>query len=263
MGKLLICALMVPILAFCRETVSKDQAIFNAADAGVWQEVFSDDGTGDWHDKWFLDGEIGSVENFPDGMQLTAGPRFGNDAHHMVLWTKESFEGDLKIEYDFTRLDFETRAVCILYIEATGSGDGPYAKDITKWNELRKVPAMRMYFDHMNLYHISFAAFPNDEDTTQYIRGRRYMPETGNALTGTDFKPDYYPTGLFGPGILHHVTVIKKGQTMLMRIANQEQTFYCCMSNPDLPPVIEGRIGLRQMYTRSARYRNFRVYQSQ
>ena len=61
----------------------------------------------------------------------------------------------------------------ILYIQATGSGEEPFVKDITEWNELRRAPAMRMYFDHMNTYHISYAAFPNNEDTTSYIRARR------------------------------------------------------------------------------------------
>lgn len=259
--KWILCALFTPLIAFCSGKVPAERTVFEAADAGSWQEVFFDECTGDWQEQWFLDGEIGSVETFPSGMQLTAGPQFKNDAHHMVLWTKESFEGDLKIEFDFTRRDFETRCVNILYIQATGSGEGPYAKDITEWNELRNVPAMKMYFDHMNLYHISFAAFPNNEDDTMYIRGRRYMPEAGNGLKGTDFKPDYYPEGLFEPGVPHHVTVIKKGQTMLMRIENDQQTLYCNMSNPDLPSVTEGRIGLRHMYTRSACYKNFKVFE--
>jgi hypothetical protein len=58
----------------------------------------------------------------------------------------------------------------------------------------------------------------------------------------------------------HHVTVIKKGRTMLMRIENDEQTLYCSMSNPGLPPVTEGRVALRHMHTRSAIYKNFRIY---
>ena len=127
----------------------------------------------------------------------------------MVLWTRESFEGDLKIEYDYTRLDSETRCVNILYIQATGSGEEPYAKDITEWSELRRVPAMRMYFNHMNTYHISYAAFPNNEDTTQYIRGRRYMPNA-TGLEGSNLDPDYFPEGLFEPRVPHKITVIKK-----------------------------------------------------
>lgn len=70
------------------------------------------------------------MENVPDGMKLTAGPQFKNDAHHMELWTKRSFEGDLKIEFDYTQLGFETQCVNILYLQATGSGKGPYTKDI-------------------------------------------------------------------------------------------------------------------------------------
>jgi len=238
----------------------KDKAVFEEAAAGPWKEVFFDEGTGDWRDKWFLDGEIGTAENSPRGLRLAGGPRFGDNAHHVVLWTKDSFEGDVKIEYDYTRLDFESRGVNILYIHATGSGTGPFARDITEWNELRKVPAMRMYFDHMNLYHISYAAFPDESDPSiNYIRGRRYMPDTGKGLEGTDFTPDHYPLGLFEPGVPHRITVIKRGTDLLMRIENDKQVYHGKMSNTALPTVTEGRLGLRHMQTRSARYKNFRV----
>jgi hypothetical protein len=237
---------------------AKDKAAFEQAAAGTWGEVFSDPGSGDWKQHWFLDGEIGTVKTGPDGMVLTGGPEFKNDAHHMVLWTKNSFEGDLKIEYDYTRFDEETRCVTILYIQATGSGKGRYHKDITKWNDLRKVPAMATYFDHMHSYHISYAAFPNTADTTSYIRGRRYMPE-GNGIKGTELKPEYFPTGLFEKGVPHKITVVKKSRDLFIRIENAAQTFHGHMTNPTLPIITEGRIGLRHMFTRSARYRNFRI----
>jgi hypothetical protein len=194
-------------------------------------------------------------------MKLTAGPEFKNDAHHMVLWTKESFEGDLKIEYDYTRLDAETRCVNILYVQATGSGLGPYSKDITEWNELRRIPAMRMYFNHMNTYHISYAAFPNNEDTTSYIRARRYKADE-SGLSGSDLKPDYFPVGLFEMGVPHKITVIKRARELNIRVENSNQVYYCRMTNPDMPEILEGRIGLRHMYTRSSLYKNFRVSSS-
>ena len=132
----------------------------------------------------------------------------------MVLWTKQSFEGDLKIEYDYTRIDNETRCVNILYIQATGSGKGPYARDISQWNELRKVPAMATYFNHMHAYHISYAAFPNSgENRVSYIRARRYLPE-GKGLKGTELAPDYDPQGFFAQGVTHHITVIKKDRDL-------------------------------------------------
>jgi hypothetical protein len=236
-----------------------ERKAFERASAATWRKVFSDACTGDWKEKWFLDGKVGTVTTGTSGMTLSAGPEFKNDAHHMVLWTKESFAGDLKIEYDYTRLDNETRCVTILYIQATGSGEAPYVKDITKWNELRRVPAMRMYYDHMNAYHISYAVGSNSgKDRTSYIRGRRYMPnKTG--LKGTALKPDYYPEGLFATGLKHHITVIKKDRDLFMRIENPDQVYYCHMANPDLPIITEGRIGLRHMFTRSACYKNLRI----
>jgi len=243
-------------------TLSPDHAAFKEAEHSNWQTAFSDSCTGDWTEQWFLDGEVGTVTTGTDGMELTAGPEFKNDAHHMVLWTKENFAGDVKIEYDYTRLDNETNCVNILYIQATGSGEEPYVRDITKWNELRRVPAMRMYFDHMQTYHISYAAFPNDEDTTSYIRARRYMPNA-TGLKGSDLEPDYFPEGLFNTGVPHKITVIKKERDIFMKIENAEQTLYCHMSNPDLPAITAGRIGLRHMFTRSARYKNIRISTSE
>jgi hypothetical protein len=242
-------------------SLNADSSVFDAADFGQWQEVFSDACTGDWKEQWFCDGEIGTVETSTNGMQLTAGPQFGNDAHHMVLWTKASFAGDLKIDFEYTRLDTEMRGVNILYIQATGSGAGPYVKDIAEWNNLRRVPAMKMYFDHMNAVHISYAAFPvvNDDPENDYIRGRRYVPETGTGLAGTDYSPDYFPDGLFSAGVPHYISVIKKGQELFMRIKTPEQMYFCHMTNTNFPSVTEGRIGLRHMYTRSALYKNIRI----
>ena len=79
-----------------------------------------------------------------------------------VLWTKESFSGDIKIEYDYIKTDDESRCVNILYIQATGDEEGVYEKDISKWGKLREIPAMKTYFENMNTFHISYSAFGND-----------------------------------------------------------------------------------------------------
>lgn len=251
---------IAPELSEFLVATNPDRIDFEAADASTWKEMFSDDCTGDWTTQWFLDGEIGTVKTGKDGMTLTAGPEFKNDAHHMVLWTKQRFKGDLKIEFDYTRLDTERQCVTILYIQATGSGKGPYSTDISTWNDLRKIPSMRTYFNHMNAYHISYAAFPNQgTNRTQYIRGRRYMPEK-KGLKGTDMEPDYVPEGLFATGVKHRITVIKTDRDLFMRIENPDQAYYCHLKNPTLPIIAEGRIGLRHMYTRSAMYKNFKIY---
>ena len=232
---------------------------FQQADQRSWREVFADDGTGSWKEKWFLDGEVGTVTNSPEGMTLTAGPESKNDAHHMVLWTKQEFAGDLKIEYDYTRIDEASQFVTILYIQATGSGKGQFAKDITKWNMLRKVPAMSTYYDNMHTYHLSYAAFgESKQDKTSYIRGRRYMPHA-KGLKGTELTPDYRFDTLFATGVKHHITIIKRDRDLHVRVQNPDEVRYCHLHNAKLPVITEGRIGLRHMFTRSARYGNFRV----
>ena len=236
---------------------SPENEAYLQANEEEWECVFFDSLTGNWEEEWFLDGEIGSVKTSSSGMEMRAGPEAFNDSHHVVLWTYQEFEGDLKIEYEYTRLDEQQRFVNILYIQATGSNQGPYKKDIAEWSDLRSVPSMRMYFDHMNTYHLSYAA-NFDEDETSYIRGRRYMPhKTG--LDGTKLEPDYYPEGLFQTGITHKICVIKKDRALFVRIENPEQVYYCHIRNTDLPGIDSGRVGLRHMFTRSARYKNFRV----
>ncbi len=226
-----------------------------------WRQILHDRCTGNWQDTWFLDGRKAAVTNGPDGMTFTAGPVARDDSCHAVLWTKDSFRGDLKIEYEYTRTDSAVRYVTILYIQATGSGDAEHAEDIATWSALRTVPSMRLYFNHMNTYHISYAAFGtrNDDPDADYIRARRYMPDAGKGLAGTELKDEYARTGLFRAGVPYRITVIKKGRKLFMHIRGDGREQLCRFRNEALPPITEGRIGLRHMYTRGARYRDFRV----
>ncbi len=237
---------------------ASDRSVYEAFDARVWRRVFHDPCTKDWRTHWFLDGAAGAIKTGSDGMELSGGPEFKNDSHNMVLWTKDSFAGDLKVSYEYTRLDSETRCVNILYLQATGSGEGPYVKDIGQWRELRRVPAMQMYYDHMHAYHISYAAFPNSKDVTSYIRGRRYMPGL-DGLKGTELRPDHFPVGLFKTGVTHRIDVIKTDRDLAMRVKTDDATAYFHMRNDDLPIIREGRVGLRHMFTRSARYRDVHI----
>lgn len=234
-----------------KNTTNHEKAAFDIADKQTWQPVFTDPGTGDWTKKWFLDGEIGTVTNTADGMELRSGPEYKNQAHHMVLWTKENFEGDLKIEYEFTRLDEDGKGVCIIYIEATGSGEEGFDEDITKWNDFRKEPVMGKYFCNMNTYHISYAC--------SYIRGRRYMPE-GKKMNGhTELIPDYEIDDLFETGVPYKITIIKLDRELLMKVENSDKIRYFHMKNEKYPIISHGRIGLRQMYTRSSLYKDIKI----
>ncbi len=244
------------------QEVSAD--LFNRINTESWEVTFQANDK-DWTQDWFLDGERGSVKNTDKGIVFSAGPIRGDNGSHNVLWTKKAFEGAVKIEFDYTRLDDINYAVNILYIQATGVGEPPYDKDIIKWSHLREVPYMRNYFLNMNLLHISYAAYPLEDDPeSDYVRARRYpVPEGKGFSQGTSLSPDYFNTGLFKPGITYHFTAIKKDHHLFLKVANteddEEKLFYWDTSSFD--PVTEGRIGIRHMYTRAARYGNFRVFE--
>jgi hypothetical protein len=234
----------------------KFQLLLNAP----WQECFADPLTAEWERNWFLDGEEASISHSENGMDYWAGPNAWDDASHAVLWTKQSFEGDLRIVYEFTRLDTSVRFVNIIYIQATGSGEDGFNHDISEWNDYRRIPTMSHYFSNMHTYHISYAAFGtrNSDPEEDYMRARRYMPSFGG-LTDTGLEPDYSRTGLFDTDVPHKITIIKRNDELFMHVANegQERLFY--WKNDQLPPIINGRIGLRHMYTRGSRYADFRI----
>ncbi|MBX2817151.1 MAG: DUF1961 family protein [Saprospiraceae bacterium] len=218
----------------------------------------------DWRSAWMLDGERSRVVIGPHGMELIAGPEHKNDTCHMVLWTKENFEGDLCIEYEYTRTDTTTRCVNILYFLATGDGSPGYPEDISLWNDKRVVPHMRTYFNHMHTYHISYAAFSANHyaGDNDYIRLRRYNPN-GNGLKGTDIPDDHFKTGLFVPFVTYHIQVFKYGDQIEMHVTNKqdktEKEIYKWDASGH-PPCASGRVGFRHMYTRRARYKNIKVW---
>ena len=230
---------------------------FEAARRLPAELIFSQAMGADWREQWVLDGSLGRVLTGPDGLELHAGPEVGNDAHHVVLWTRQSFGGDVRIDYDYTRLDQETQNVNILYLFASGRGDSPYAADIHTWGRLRKVPRMSLYFDHMHLYHISYAAFTAED--ADYVRARRYRPDLGTGLDHTALTPDYERTGLFKTGVRHHITVIRRGHDLFFRVSNATASRLFHWDTRGCPTVGEGAIGLRHMYGRSARYANFEI----
>ena len=242
-------------------TYGVSETAFDALNTGRgWNLEFEDRCTKDWKHNWTLDGQVATVENSNKGMHFSAGPEFKNDAHHAVMWTKESLEGDLKIEYDYTRTDSETKCVNILYIQATGKGEEPYVDDISSWKDLREVPAMRTYYENMNALHISYAAFVNSADTSFYVRARRYPKPENGSFNETKVPPSYDNEGYFKTGVDYHITVIKTNTQLFFKVEDKDADRLFSWDLSEVEPVTEGRIGLRHMYTRSAIYRNFKIY---
>jgi hypothetical protein len=239
--------------------------------------LFEDSMTGDWQDKWFLDGEKATLENSEKGLYFASGTLKKSDdlkehhAHHAVLWTKQEFSGDILIRFDCTRVDTSSYGVNIIYVQAEGIATPPYVEDIYEWRALRAVPAMSKYFTYMNTLHISYNV--GDPQTTSYIRCRRYpiQPDKGISFDDLPIKPDYDDEGAkMLPGKMFTIEVEKRGVMLTFRTLDGEtkellkECVWDTSENPEkqMPRLIKaGRIGLRQMSTKQNIYKNFKVIQ--
>lgn len=252
-GTLLFC---FSLLSYVR---AQEQALFAKLNQLDWKVVLADSNQFSWNRHWTLDGERAVLKNTKRGRLFCAGPVPNDNGSHAVLWTKDTFCGPIKIEFEYTRMDAISRFVTIIYIQATGTGLPPYTTDISQWDSLRTIPTMSTYFRHMNTYHISFAVFgtENEDPTNDYVRARRYpVAPGGDFVNDTALSPDYQRTGLFKPGVTYTVTVVKKDEHLVMQVKNETIERVFSWNTNTFPPIREGRVGFRHMYTRCARYSN-------
>ncbi|MDF7824616.1 DUF1961 family protein [Pontiellaceae bacterium B12227] len=250
---------MKPFLLFAVITLMAFAPSSEACDE--WQLAFEDSGSKDWTANWFLEGNKASIENGGDGMIFSSGPVPLEQASHAVLWTKQSFSGDLKIEYDYTRLDSMTNetAVNILYIQATGLGTEESPTDIFLSTKLREVPWMKSYFLNMNALHISYAT--TGPKHAHYVAARRYPARELKAFQKeTQIQPVYENINLFKPGETYHMSVVKKGNRLSFTAEHDGKAHTFEWDASGFPSVTEGRIGFRHMWARSSRYQNIRVF---
>ena len=227
-----------------------------------WEVVFSEPGAGDWQEHWFIEGLKATVEYDEGGMVFTSGSVPKEQASHAVLWTKQSFEGDIRIEYDYTRLDSmtEVTSVNILYIQATGLGIDESPTDIFMSTTQREVPWMKSYFLNMNALHISYAT--TGPKRSHYVAARRYpAKDQASFMNGTMIQPAYEDIDLFETGDTYHITVLKEGKELSFMAERDGKTHTFEWDTSAFQPVTGGRIGLRHMWARSSRYENFRISQ--
>lgn len=227
-----------------------------------WEVVFEDNGQGKWQDNWFVEGKKANIKNTARGMIFSSGPEVNEHASHAVLWSKAQFAGDLKIEYDYTRLDSMTNAtsVNILYIHATGTETDTNPKDISKSRALRDIPYMRSYFMNMNLLHISYAA--TGPALSHYVSARQYPAPTLESFgKATQILPIYQDVSIFEPGETYHITATKVGHHLTFSAERNGETHRFVWNTSKFPPVTNGRIGFRHMWGRSSLYKNLKVYQ--
>ena len=199
--------------------------------SGNWQQVFTDDCTADWQKQWFLDGNFAKVLNNSEAMKIDTARGFA------ALWTKQEFEVDLRIEYDFKRDDdFFGQAVNIIYIQATGDSEEGYDEDITKWSDKRTTAKMSDYFLNMHTYHMSYAAYEKQGGKeSEDIHMPRYLPQQNRAMKHSKMTGGYTQTDLFEDKQWVHVTIIKNTKEVFVEFKHPKKTLLCHFKNEDKP----------------------------
>jgi hypothetical protein len=226
--------------------------------AETWNETLSDNGKDNWQDKWFLDGKHATVTNDCNGMQFSAGNGDTNE-HHAVLWTKESFTGDVRVEFEYIRLDDQTKDASMIYVQATGVGVDPYQRDISTWSNLRQEPWMRYYFRNMNLVHISFASY--DKSGRDYVRLRQYpVPKGGKFNPDTEIKPAIFDFLEFKKQVPYNITIVKRDNQYFFRVRGDGKVRTVGWKLDPKREINEGRVGIRHMRKRSAVYKNIKIF---
>ena len=85
-----------------QSTKEQSMAEFLKLSRADWNEVFRDPCTESWQDRWTLDGLKATVVNSEKGRGFKAGPVRKENASHAVMWTKKSFAGDIRPDYEYT-----------------------------------------------------------------------------------------------------------------------------------------------------------------
>lgn len=229
--------------------------------------LFEDSMAENWQKNWFLDGEKATLEHRDDGLafitEYTVNKRVdraGFDAQHAVLWTRESFEGDIRITYKYTKLPGCSWQK-LIYVQAQGIGEGPFVQDIDAWRDERKVPVMSDYFGRMDLIGLSLR---------DQIRCKRYP---WNDMEGNDLEDEFLPRAENkGMKIGHELDVLveKRKESILLRITDTttgenvvdhiwDLSDERVLKNRNPKYIESGRIGIRQMGGHKILMRDFKV----
>ena len=231
--------------------------------------LFEDRMAEDWQDNWFLDGQNAVVEHRDGGLAFVTEAsgvdkrvdRAAFDAQHAVLWTRQEFEGDIRISYTYTKLPGCSWQK-LIYVQARGIGEAPYVEDIYAWRGLREVASMSKYFTYMDLIALSL----RDE-----IRCKRYpwSDVKRNVELESEFLPRADKKGMeIGQEL--HVVVEKRKDSITLRITDVptgevavdhawDLTDERVLADREPRFVEKGRIGIRQMGGHKILMRDFKV----
>jgi hypothetical protein len=206
--------------------------------------------------KYFKDGTSATISYTADGLDINAPVNNGTT----VVWTKTSFTGDIKVEFDYKRLDIPRVGVneaSLLVLNGWGLSTRCrvdrliHPLDIRTW--ARPVATYDFYKYCMANQTVNFDNL--DLGTAPRLTVRQ--------------NPGYHDVGTVIPpvlqtGTLYHVTVTRTGNTLRAVIKQGATTI--ASPTATLNPSLAGSqvskfgyVGFRQMSGRHAAYRNIKI----
>lgn len=171
-----------------------------------------------------------------------------NRGKQMYLWTRDMFEGDLYVDYEFRpNQDF---GLCVLVLQATGMT----REDLERDYPLRTTGNMQwIHSSDMRNYHLEYfrhmTAVRNDVDNVALVKNPYQMPIGFSCLDHT-----------LEIGEWHRIQVLQEGPEITVAFNGRK-----CFTAVDRPfgnngPVLNcGRIALRCMINTNVHYRNLAV----
>lgn len=229
-----------------------------------WDLVWTDSGAENWSEDWLLFGSPDriSVTNSPGGMTLRAGDGTDAKADHAILWSRRSFAGDLRVEWDYTVLDRYSSVVppggycsaLLLYGHGIGSAEAP--ADLLAWSpQARQADTSgRTMSETTSGLQLNYA-FVGDP------RGNRVRLRVN---PGYRLGAESAETDFFEVGVPYHVAIEKHQATLSITVteSRSSRVFSTRFDDPLLHQHSNGRIGFRNMNRRESVYANIRVYEA-
>ena len=230
-----------------------------AQTAPPWVLKFSDTTTtpGAAVTKYFKDGSVGTVSYTAGGLDINAPNRVGGPT---VVWTKTSFSGDIKVEFDYKRLDIPRVGVSeasLLVLNGWGLttvcqvDHTVHPLDIRTW--ARPVAPYAFYQYCMTNQTVGFDTL--DGGTIQRTTVRQ---NPGYHDMATIIRP------MLQSGVYYRVTATRIGNTLtaVVKRGTTAVASVTAILNPSLPGSQVSRlgyVGFRQINGRHAAYRNIKI----
>ena len=207
--------------------------------------------------KYFKDGSVGTVSYTAGGLDINAPNRVGGPT---VVWTKTSFSGDIKVEFDYKRLDIPRVGVSeasLLVLNGWGLttvcrvDNTVHPLDIRTW--ARPVATYAFYQYCMTNQTVGFDNL--DGGTIQRTTVRQ---NPGYHDMATIIRP------MLQSGVYYRVTATRIGNTLtaVVKRGTTAVASVTAILNPSLPGSQVSRlgyVGFRQINGRHAAYRNIKI----